>query len=378
MTMKKLQKTPISKKSTPASRLPKPRSKPIREKPTTTIDLKQHLVAIIESSDDAIIGKALDGTIQSWNRAAQQMYGYTAKQAIGQSITILVPDDHQDEIPGILKRIKKGQVIDHFETVRQRKDGHNLQVSLTISPIKDSTGKLIGASTIARDITERKQWEVLRSQLLLKTMTAQEEERRRIARELHDETAQSLTSLLIGLRVLEEANTIKDSRDHIRYLRTLTSDMMKEVHRVAMGLRSRVLDDLGLEVALRRQIEDINKTTGMIIDLDVIGTDIAHLPSEAETGLYRVFQEALTNAIRHADAKAVSVFIRHKAGVVRMVIEDNGTGFNVEKALQGKISEENLGLHGMRERANLLGGTCIIESTPNRGTLVQVEIPIPS
>ena len=117
------------------------------------------LASIVESSDDAIIGKTLDGTILSWNPGAQRIYGYSADEVTGKPISILVPPDRPDEIPQLLERISKGLRVEHFETVRMKKDGRRIDISLTISPIKDATGRIIGASTIARDITERKRME---------------------------------------------------------------------------------------------------------------------------------------------------------------------------------------------------------------------------
>ncbi len=117
------------------------------------------LAAVINSSDDAIIGKTLDGIIISWNRGAQNIYGYSAKEVVGRSISTLVPPDRSDEVPIILEKLRRGERVDHYETERVRKDGERIHVSLTISPVKDSTGKIVGASTIARDITERKQAE---------------------------------------------------------------------------------------------------------------------------------------------------------------------------------------------------------------------------
>ena len=116
-------------------------------------DMRQHLAAIIESSDDAIIGKTLEGIITSWNRGAERLYGYTAEEVLGKPISILMPPDLPDEIPQILERLKRGEALDHYETQRLRKDGTRLDVSLTISPIRDASGRIIGASKIARDIT---------------------------------------------------------------------------------------------------------------------------------------------------------------------------------------------------------------------------------
>ena len=117
------------------------------------------LAAIVESSDDAIISKSLDGVITSWNKSAERMFGYTAAEAVGQPITMLIPPDRLDEEPRILERLKRGERVDHFETIRVRKDGSRLDISLTISPVKDADGRIIGASKVARDITERKQAE---------------------------------------------------------------------------------------------------------------------------------------------------------------------------------------------------------------------------
>lgn len=122
-------------------------------------EASQWLAAIVESSDDAIVSKNLDGIITSWNPAAEQLFGYTAREAIGQPVSILIPTDRQDEEPGILKRIRRGERIDHYETVRQHKDGRFIDISLTVSPVRDAQGKIIGASKIARDISDRRRAE---------------------------------------------------------------------------------------------------------------------------------------------------------------------------------------------------------------------------
>jgi PAS domain S-box-containing protein len=120
-------------------------------------DLHSLLEAIVESSDDAIFSKTLEGLVLSWNRGAEQLYGYSAHEMIGRSVSLLVPEDRRPEWAVIMRRLAEGQRIASFETVRRRKDGRLVEVSVTISPVRDATGKIIGASTIARDITERKQ-----------------------------------------------------------------------------------------------------------------------------------------------------------------------------------------------------------------------------
>ena len=129
--------------------------------PKRSEEMLSHLAAVIEYSDDAIITKTLNGIISSWNPGAQRLFGYTAAEAIGKPVTMLIPDNHLDEEPGILDRLRRGERIDHYETIRRRKDGELINVSLTVSPIKDGTGRIIGASKIARDITRQKRAEEL-------------------------------------------------------------------------------------------------------------------------------------------------------------------------------------------------------------------------
>src|SRR5882724_8184109 len=131
----------------------------VMSRPNGSDELYHHFAAIVESSDDAILSKDLDGIIRSWNTAAERIFGYTASEVIGKSVTILIPPGYQDEESRILSRIRRGEKVDHYETIRQRKDGSLVEISLTVSPIKDADGRIIGASKIARDITERKRTE---------------------------------------------------------------------------------------------------------------------------------------------------------------------------------------------------------------------------
>ena len=140
-----------------------PAPKPIRWRADETAQL---LASIVESSDDAIISKDLDGVIVSWNKSAERLFGYTAAEIIGKPVTVLIPEDRLDEEPHILERIRRGERVDHYETLRQRKDGRLINISLTVSPVKDDDGRIVGASKIARDITERKHGEALRDLLM--------------------------------------------------------------------------------------------------------------------------------------------------------------------------------------------------------------------
>lgn len=141
---------------------------------TGTIESSAFLAAIVESSDDAIIGKSLDGTILSWNAGAERLYDYTAEEAVGRNISLIIPPERDGELERILKRIGRGERVNHLETLRVRKDGTRLDVSITISPVKDQGGQIIGASAIARDITERKLMEQERASLKEEVISTQE------------------------------------------------------------------------------------------------------------------------------------------------------------------------------------------------------------
>jgi PAS domain S-box-containing protein len=166
------------------------------------------LAAIVESSDDAIISKTLEGIITSWNTSAGRIFGYTEEEAVGQPIAMLIPPELQSEENRILERLKTGKRIDHYETIRITKAGEKVDVSLTISPIKDSAGRIIGASKVARDITDRKRSEAALASVSRQLLETVESERARIGRELHDDINQRLAMLAIEIDELRHAPSI--------------------------------------------------------------------------------------------------------------------------------------------------------------------------
>jgi signal transduction histidine kinase len=236
-------------------------------------------------------------------------------------------------------------------------------------------GEQIAVYAIYRDITQRKQAEELQTEFLKRVLSAQEEERKRIARELHDETGQSLMSLLVGLRTIDDAPTLKDSQAQAAHLRTVTSQAMKEVQRLAHGLRPALLDDLGLEVALKRYADDFTRAHGIPVAVDAIGLDAQRLPAHIETALFRIAQEALTNAAKHAAAKHVSLLLNRHSSDIQMIVEDDGSGFEERAGPNTPAPSVHLGLYGMRERVSMLGGSISIESGVE-GTTIPVKIPL--
>ncbi|HML20630.1 MAG TPA: HAMP domain-containing protein [Aggregatilinea sp.] len=225
---------------------------------------------------------------------------------------------------------------------------------------------------LAQAEEERAAREELRAQYVSRVIAAQEEERGRIARELHDSTSQSLTSLLVGLHAMEQSGG-EDLRQHTEDLRQVVSDVLEEVHGLAWQLRPSVLDDLGLSAALRQTVADYRARYNLTIDLSIHGIDGQRLSSEVETTMYRIVQEALTNVARHAQAHTVSVMIDRRDTKALVIVEDDGIGMSPD--LMDRRSREHLGLFGIRERAELLGGTLKIESEPGHGTSLFVEIP---
>ena len=218
--------------------------------------------------------------------------------------------------------------------------------------------------------------ERVRGQLLDKVISAQEEERRRIARELHDDTGQAITSLMVGLRAASDACD-SVARERFNALREIAAQTLESVKRLARELRPALLDDLGLAAALERYIANYRVNFGLNVDLQMTGFhDGQRLPAQAELTLYRVIQEALTNIAKHAHAKNVSIVVERKRELVVAVVEDDGCGFDVHAVLESPNEETKLGLHGMRERAELIGGRLQIESAVGRGSSVFVEIPI--
>ncbi|MCL5995287.1 MAG: histidine kinase [Chloroflexi bacterium] len=245
---------------------------------------------------------------------------------------------------------------------------------------EDEIGELSEAfnsmtAALAKAEEERAEREQLRAQYVKGVIAAQEDERKRIARELHDSTSQSLTSLLVGLRTLGDKCGHPEVQRRSEELRDIASNTLDEVHTLALRLRPSILDDLGLAAALERFVADCRGRYSLHIDLVMRGIREQRLPAEMETALYRIAQEALTNIVRHAHAQAASVLIERQNGAVRAIIEDDGFGF--DQAAVARV-ERRLGLYGMRERAELLGGKMTIESEPGRGTSLFVEIPIPT
>lgn len=364
---------------------------------------------LMEQASDGIHTYDLSGNFIETNSKLCEMLGYTREEMLRLNVKDLVPIEELTQSPIRFDQLQAGQTLLTERRLR-RKDGTLLPVEISGSMVQDGV-----LQAIIRDITERKRAEEAlrqaydglekrvaertaeivvaneklksemaerlraeqaRQELLRRLVFAQEEERRRISRELHDQMGQQLTALMMGLKTLDADSYGRPSSiARLQQLQGLTDELAREVHSLAWGLRPPALEDLGLDTALYNYVEEWARASRVLIDFHSSGFESGRLPLTHETTIYRIAQEALTNVVKHSDADRVSFIIERREDQILTVIEDNGKGFDVDAATQATIKEGKLGLLGMRERAALLGGTLAIESAPGSGTSVFVRIP---
>jgi signal transduction histidine kinase len=231
--------------------------------------------------------------------------------------------------------------------------------------------------TLQAEVAEHRKAEAARAQLLRRLVTAQEEERRRISRELHDHLGQYLSTMMLCLKTLRPAAFQEAARDGLQRLEELTGKLVEELHHLAWELRPAALDDLGLQAALHNYAEKWSERSGLAVDFHGGGLERHRLPPEVETTIYRIVQEALTNVLKHAAARRVSVIAERRREHVLVIVEDDGRGFDAEAAAHAPANGHGLGLLGMRERVALVGGALDFDSAPGGGSTVRARIPVP-
>jgi PAS domain S-box-containing protein len=340
----------------------------------TAVEAQLRLAAIVESSNDAVLSLNLEGVILSWNAAAQRIFGFTAAEAIGQPMTLLVSSDRQAENEEILRRLRAGKQIQPYETIGVTKSARRLDVSVTISPLRDAEGRLIGAAKILRDITEHKRAEEALSSVSRRLIEAQERERNRIAGELHDDIGQRIAMLAVSIEGL--AAGVAGSagfQDQKADLRRQATEIATDVQTLSHELHSSRLELLGIATAMRHFCAEFADQQG--VDVRFRTDDVPeHLPSETSLCLFRILQEALHNSAKHSGAGQVEVHLRGTGGEIHLAVRDQGRGFDVEAARTGP----GIGLVTMEERMKLVEGDFSIESHPGAGTTIHARARVGS
>jgi PAS domain S-box-containing protein len=371
---------------------------------------------VVESvTDYAIFTTDLEGRISSWNPGAGHIFGYDAGEALGQHVRIIfTPEDRERGAPEEEMR----QAREHGRAADERwhvsRGGARLYVSGVLAPLLDAEGGLTGYAKIARDLTERRELEEAlqhahdeletrveertrelqetaaellvevkeRAQaeervrtLLRQLVTVQEQERRRIARELHDTLGQQLTGLSLSIDMIKaESEGHARLREHIGRAQGIFDRLNADVDFLAWELRPAALDQLGLDAALQTFVREWSAHFRVKADYHGLGPGAPRLAPEVETNLYRILQEALQNVHKHAGADRVSVQLQQRDGRAVLVVEDNGRGYDADAEVAADGSK-GMGVTNMRERAALMGGELEIESLPGAGMTIYVRVP---
>jgi PAS domain S-box-containing protein len=461
------------------------------------VGVRLRLAAIVQSSNDAIISTDLNGIVQSWNPAAERMFGFTEAEAIGQSIALFVSSEHRDEQRRVLERVRAGELVRDYETIRVTKSGRRLDVSVTASLVRDAAGTLVGISGIVRDVTERNRalaalresearfrliadsapmmlwmtgidkfctyvsrgwieftgrpfeahlgagwsesihpddvgyslrtfeeacdrresfrmeyrvrrhdgqyrWvldsgaprfdadggyagfigsamdvtehrlaEEALSNLNHRLLESLENERARIARELHDDFAQRMALMAMELDALgNSSRNQEEMRGLVQRLYERAAQLSADLQAVSHNLHPGKLEYLGLVAAADMFCREMSSQHYVTVDFRHHGVP-EHISKAIALGVFRVLQEALTNAVKHARTHEFSVVLRGEGNVISLEVVDRGVGFDVQaRAVNG------LGLLSMRERLALIGGGIAIDSRPGHGTSVRVHVPL--
>ena len=332
---------------------------------------KQNYQAIFERSPDGILLVDSEGVIREANSMAQQLFGYQRDELEGMSVDRLVPAHVRPDHGTHRDRYSRAAAVRPMgigmELRAVRNGGIEFPVEISLAPVDGPDGNGWTVATV-RDVSLQKRLRDFGAGAL----RASEDERARIARDLHDDTAQRLATVLVRLRLLENEVEGDDALARLDEIRTALQDTAEGIRRIARGLRPPELEDAGLESALRSHARMLREGRGVDVLLDVHSVD-EYLTPDGRLILYRIVQEALNNVVRHAGVPQARVTIRHEDGRITGIVEDQGTGFFPQHlALEGR----GLGLLGMQERAVMLGGNVSVESLPGQGTRVRLDIPI--
>jgi len=335
------------------------------------------LAAIVESSQDAIMGTSLDGIFTSWNQGAEQMYGYKEEEVLGRHVSITVLPNRKKEVTRTFEKVKRGERVPPFETVRVRKDGRLIDVSLAVSPVKSPSGKIVGVSSIAHDIGDLKRVERELRKLSGRLLKMQDEERRYIARELHDGAIQGLAASVINLSMVKESAQLPpESAKALEEALKLTGNAVREIRTFSYLLHPPLLDVTGLASALRWYVEGYSRRSGIKVNLELQENENP-IDKDVELALFRVVQESLANIHRHSGGLEAMISLQQTKEGLTLTISDNGHGMDTQtlEKLRSEGAPLGVGVAGMKERLRQLGGQLEISSNRS-GTVVSAALPL--
>jgi len=331
---------------------------------------------LFENAHDAIWLHDLEENIITANQAFATLTGYSLEELSGVKAGDLFAEGCLESIKNLEDPLLKDKALGRLSEVKiVRKDGTEASVQLSTSPVF-SNGQIVGFQHIARDITEQKRMQENLRFYLQQVTRAQEEERKRISRELHDETTQALVALSRQLDALASSGKglSENNRLRLEELWQKTNNIMQGVRRLSQDLRPAALDRLGLLSALEWLASDVSEYSGIEIKVNVLGNE-RRLPEEVELVLFRITQEALRNVWRHSQATRAKITVEFDESKTRVTVSDNGKGFKLPQTIGDLARDGKLGLAGMQERARLLGGSLTVQSKPGRGSTITVELP---
>ena len=325
--------------------------------------------AVFEASPDGIMVVDGEGVIRDLNPQVESLFGFAREELVGETVEMLLPEAfrsaHREHRKRFVRNPHARPMGVGLELKARRKDGAEFPAEISLSPWTRGEEQRVICSI--RDITDRKRLQDF-SEGALRSV---EEERQRIARELHDDTAQRLATLLLRVRLLGMETDDDRRRFQMEELREQILEAAEGVKRIARGLRPPELEEVGLASAFRAHLRNLRESTGIEVEAHLDKVD--HLLSdEAKLALYRIVQESLSNAVRHSGAGHVSLTLSADNALVSAEVEDDGRGFRADR-----VGDQGggLGLVGMQERAVMIGARVTVDSTPGQGTRVRVELP---
>ena len=330
---------------------------------------------LFENALDAIWIHDLGGNIMAANRSTEKLTGYSIEELTAMNVKSFLSDESLNLAGQIRHKLLANEPVEQpYEQHLIKKDGSEVFIQLATSLVFNK-GEPSAYQHIARDVTEQKRMQENLRFYLQQVTRAQEEERKRISHELHDDTIQALVVLSRRLDSLasSEKGLLEENRQHLEELRQQTNNIMQGVRRLSQDLRPAALDRLGVLSALDWLASDVAEYSGIATKVNVLGKE-RRFPEEVELVLFRITQEALRNVWRHAHATKAEITVEFGEGKTRLTVSDNGKGFNLPEKIGDLARDGKLGLAGMRERVQLIGGTLTAQSQPGKGTSITVEV----